>query len=146
MAIVLGYKDIYQLENIPKIGIGISLPLQKGETGYFAQTFNTRDSIKSNLKNLLSTRQGERLMQPTFGTNLYNLLFENDTDDTPISQRIESSIESAVSYWLPFISIEEIQVNADNTSNRDKYIYNVSVSFTIDKFPDLENITFKISN
>ena len=108
MAIILGSKQVLDIEPQKKVGIGITLPIQKGNDGYFNQTFNTSDAIKTNIKNLLLTKRGERVMQPNFGTTLWNILFENDTDDTPISDKIEKSIESAIKFWLPFVSIEQI--------------------------------------
>lgn len=146
MAIILGTKQVLDLEESKKIGIGISLPIQRGNDGFFNQTFNTSDAIKTNIKNLLLTRKGERIMQPNFGTNLWNILFENDTDDTPVADKIEKTIEMAIKFWLPFISIEQIEINKDTPTNRDKHIYNVSILFRANGLQDLDNVTFKISN
>lgn len=144
MAIILGSKNVKDLPENEKVAIGILLPIIKGSNGYFDQSFNTTDAVKTNIKNLLSTRRGERLMQPEFGTTLWNILFENDTDDENLEQEIETSIDTAIKNWLPYISIEQISINKDKPSNRDKYIFNVSVSFKIDGLQNLENVTFKI--
>ena len=60
--------------------IGLTLPIQDGSSGYFAQSFDTLTQIKTNITNLLNTRQGERRLQPTFGTRLWNLSFEQNVD------------------------------------------------------------------
>lgn len=146
MAIILGSRQVLDVDPARKVGIGIDLPIQRGDTGFFKQTFNTADAVKANIKNLLLTRKRERLMQPEFGTSLWNILFENDTDDTPIAEKIEKSIESAIKYWLPFVSIEQIDINKDNPTNRDKNIYTVSILFRTNDLQELNTVTFKLTD
>ena len=54
------------------IFIGIDMPIRKSEgpEGYFASTKTTVGSVKNNIRNLLQTEKGERLMQPNFGISL----------------------------------------------------------------------------
>ena len=47
----------------------------------FGQSYSTEEQVISNLKNLLLTRKGERVMQPLFGTDIFDKLFENNTLD-----------------------------------------------------------------
>lgn len=141
MAILVGPKLVKDLPEKDRVAIGVTLPLQRGTTGYFNQSFQTIDQIKSNLKNLLLTRKGERLMHPTFGTSLYDSLFNQNTD--ALELEIQSSIESSVAEWMPFISIEEILVNQSNT-NRDRYSFVVSLSFRVMGQQNLESITFNV--
>ena len=56
------------------IFIGIDLPFRKsdGSEGWFASTSTTIDAVKNNIRNLLMTHSGERLMQPNLGLNLSN--------------------------------------------------------------------------
>jgi phage baseplate assembly protein W len=141
MAILVGPKLVKDLPEKDRVAIGVTLPLQRGTTGYFNQSFQTIDQIKSNLKNLLLTRKGERLMHPTFGTSLYDSLFNQNTD--ALELEIQSSIESSVAEWMPFISIEEILVDQSNT-NRDRYSFVVSLSFRVMGQQNLESITFNV--
>ena len=71
----------YQIININEINdqdgnipIGIQLPFN-GQSGLFTSTFTSIDQAISNLKNLLLTNKGERVMQPAFGTDLSRILF-----------------------------------------------------------------------
>lgn len=120
---------------------GLTLPLSRGNTGYFAQGFTTIEQAKSNLLNLLLTRKGERVMQPNFGTGLHSILFEQVTDD--LSTEIEETITNNVNYWLPYINIENINVNMTNEMI-DRNMVELSISFTIGNQIDLQEITFNI--
>ena len=53
MAYELSKKIVIDTEEFNNFAVGITLPIQKGETGYFRQSFQTFDQIKSNIKNLL---------------------------------------------------------------------------------------------
>lgn len=141
MAIIVGNINSKDLPENDRIAIGITLPIQRGNSGYFTQSYKTEDQIRSNLKNLILTRRGERLMHPTFGTNLYNILFENITDQ--IETQIEQEIEAAIAEWMQYISINEIVINRNET-NRDKNIFSVDMSFFIEGQQNLQTIQFNI--
>ena len=85
MAVPLGRKVVIDTEEYNDYAIGITLPIQIGQVA-FNQSFVTSDQVESNLKNLLLTKKGERLLQPNFGTNLHNLLFE--PNDEELEQKI----------------------------------------------------------
>jgi phage baseplate assembly protein W len=145
MAIILGSIPVNDLPEKNNVAIGITLPIQKGNTGYFAQSFFTIDAIKSNIKNLLLTRIGERVMQPEFGTRLWQILFENDSAESPIDRAIEQTIEDAINKWMPFVSIEEININLNEPQNRDRNKFSVSIKFKVEGLQNLETVTFNIS-
>jgi phage baseplate assembly protein W len=141
MAIVIDKKNTLDLSENDRVAIGITLPLQRGATGYFAQSFQTKDQVKANIKNLILTNKGERLMQPDFGTDLYDVLFNPSTDE--LEQRIQDSIEDAISQWMPYINIVEIFVDQNNT-NIDSNIFAVSLKYQIAGQQTLETVTFNV--
>ena len=142
MAIITGPKLVKDLPEKDRVAIGITLPIQKGNGGYFAQSYQTSEQVKSNIKNLILTRKGERLMHPNFGTDLYNTLFNQNTDD--LESEIERSIDRAIQEWMPYISVEEILVDQTNT-NRDTYFFTVTLNFRVAGQQNLETITFNIN-
>ncbi len=85
--------DVSQQDTV-EVGIGISIPFTNTDGGLFPITFTTRDQAISNLKNLLLTREGERLFLPTFGTNIQDVLFEPNFDT--LKEILIFEIESAV--------------------------------------------------
>lgn len=105
---------------------GIVLPIARGEQGYFNQSFTLIDQIKSNLKLLLQTKKGERRMNPEFGSGLWNILFENNTDD--FKAIIESTIRKDIETWMRYVSVQKITIE-DSASNPNKI--DVSVVFTV---------------
>jgi len=110
----------------PNVFIGISLPLSHGTQGFFAKTKTTLDQARSNIRNLLLTIKGERLGNPTFGSNLYRVLFE--PDDGNIASSIEEAIREAMGEWLSYVNIQSIDVT---TSGEFQNAVNVSMKFTI---------------
>jgi hypothetical protein len=89
--------------------IGLDYPLRRGRDGYFDRTDTDLEQVRVNLFNLLSTRKGERLMKPEFGTNLHTLTYSNQTERT--RDRIEEEIRSATERWMSYLTIENLQIN-----------------------------------
>ena len=74
----------------------------------FVQTYSTEEQAISNIKNLFLTAKGERYMQPNFGTLLRTLLFEQNVED--LQDTITDSLTDDIAYWLPYVSINSIQI------------------------------------
>tara|TARA_B100000900_G_scaffold158412_1_gene134637 strand:+ start:8961 stop:9392 length:432 start_codon:yes stop_codon:yes gene_type:complete len=141
VAYILDKKVVKDTEEFNDFAYGITLPVQRGETGMFAQAFSSFEQAKSNLKNLLLTSKGERILQPNFGTGLKSLLFEQNTD--LLAENIEKVITSSVKFWLPYINIDEIDVKMTDEM-KDNNRADVSVSFTVGNQIDLQEITFTV--
>ena len=142
MAYVIGRKVIKDTEEeFDSFAYGITLPIKRGNTGYFEQAFTSYEQAKTNLKNLLLTRKGERIMQPNFGTGLHSLLFEPMTDE--YESKLRDTITRNVSYWLPYINIKDIEVEMTDEL-KDKNQANLYLQFTVGNQIDLQEITFTV--
>jgi hypothetical protein len=53
MAIITGPKLVKDLPEKDRVAIGITLPIQRGNGGFFAQSYQTSEQVKSNIKNLI---------------------------------------------------------------------------------------------
>ena len=104
--------------------IGISIPITLGKQGYFQQTFDSVAQSKASLTNLLNTRIGERPMNPTFGTKIYNLIFEQEIDESII----QAIIEEEVAYWIPSLTVQNVEIST-TTQDVDNYTVNIQVDF-----------------
>ena len=81
------------------------------------------DVIKQSIKTILSTIPGERVRQPTFGSDLYSHLFE-PMDEITISE-IQESIETALTNFENRIIVRQVSVRP----NFDDSYYEVNISY-----------------
>jgi len=72
------------------------------------------EDIKQSLKILLSTRHGERRMQPEYGCNLDILLFE--PINTTLLTLVKDLIEKAVLYHEPRVELKEINIDTSRVT------------------------------
>jgi phage baseplate assembly protein W len=109
--------------------IGCELPLTYTNNGFFNRTKTALEQAKSNIKNLLLTNKGERLGNPTFGTNLLSVVFTQENTD--LESRVEEEIRAAMSEFLPFINIVNIETNFSD-DNMSTAIVNLRFSLNVD--------------
>lgn len=87
---------------------GLKFPFGSLEDGLFLKKASNLELIKSNLRQLLLTRRGERVMLPNFGTNLKNYLME-PLDQSLLSQ-IKREISESIYKYAPNVDIRLLQV------------------------------------
>lgn len=138
MAIVLGKKMMIDTKQFEDYAIGITLPIQIGNTA-FNQSFKTVDQAKSNIKNLLLTKKFERLMQPQFGSGLQELLFEINDDE--FADKLENTIIDTMALWLPYINVDSIDIQQTNELKNTNTV-EISISFRVGDTSNLESVTF----
>jgi uncharacterized protein len=66
------------------------------------------ESVRQNLRVILSTRAGEQLMRPDYGAGLTDFLGEPDTIAT--RRRIYDRVTEAIRRWEPRIDLERVDV------------------------------------
>lgn len=130
----------------PDVAVGVKLPIVSTTGRLFDLSYSTRDQAISNLKNLILTRRGERLYQPLFGTRLYDYLFEQNDDLIVVG--IQDAITEAVSFWLPYITINRLDVKPVIAVTPDNEEHGVQVTMEVSVENDNVNtpITFLITN
>jgi uncharacterized protein len=117
-------------------GIGITLPLRLGNTGYFEQSFDTLRQVKTNFINLILTRKGERIHQPQFGCCIHEYLFEQLTPDNIEGARL--CVIDAVNQWMPFLEL--IRFELRNTPNElDQNTLRLYVGYRLTNSPNIED-------
>jgi phage baseplate assembly protein W len=105
----MAYEVKYTLSDFtPDVGIGITLPITGPNGQVFNLSYSTEEQLLSNLTNLILTRRGERLYQPTFGTTIQDSLFEPNTLD--LVSKIKFSITEAIKFWLPYVTLNDVIV------------------------------------
>jgi phage baseplate assembly protein W len=90
------------------LGIGWSFPPEFKESTKAVTMLSDENDIKSSLEILLSTKIGERIMQPKYGCNMDELLF------TPLNRTLKTFvselIRTAILYHEPRIDVEKIDI------------------------------------
>ena len=141
MAYELNRKIVIDTEEFNNYAVGITLPIQRGEDGYFRQSYRTFDQIRSNLKNLLLTKKGERIFQPEFGSGLHDLLFNPATEK--FEEDLENTINDAIAQWLPYIVVEDINIDISKEQT-DNNQAKVSLKFKQEGDQTLDTLTFLV--
>tara|TARA_B100001113_G_scaffold338932_1_gene321580 strand:+ start:531 stop:911 length:381 start_codon:yes stop_codon:yes gene_type:complete len=110
--------------------ISPALPLTIDPTNGFLNNHTEVSAIVQDLKMLLLTSPGERVMDPNFGVGMRRFLFEQNNTTTHSS--IKAKIMRQAKEYLPFIDIQEISFSTeDDSSNVRANGLMVSIRFVI---------------
>ena len=122
MAIELGKIPVADLSvNAHKVlGIGINRASQTN--GMFPVNYTTLAQAKDNLRSLILTRKGERAMNPTFGCDVWKVVFEPITPGE-IEISLQETIIDAITTWLPYISVDNIVFKYDENDIDNNRIF-----------------------
>jgi phage baseplate assembly protein W len=108
--------DLYTRIKLPAVAKKPELISPKTYKGFSTVSQNTEhfslydfDLIKQDIINHFHIRQGERLMQPRFGTIIWDLLFEPMTE--PIKALIIQDVNSIVNYD-PRVAVADVSISA----------------------------------
>jgi phage baseplate assembly protein W len=94
------------------------------ETGFLVRNTDS-NAVKAALRNLILTNKGERLFQPTIGSNIRKILFEDISDTS--TNMLRTYIEDAIADHEPRVRVIETLIAPDEVSNA----YRVSIIFEI---------------
>jgi|18_taG_2_1085343.scaffolds.fasta_scaffold115140_1 phage baseplate assembly protein W len=117
-------------------GFGARLPFVRDGVYGFGTLTDINSVAKQNLKMVLLTVPGERIMDPNFGVGLKKFLFE------PLNQktmgRIESKIKKQAKKYLPYINISSVNFTSAGKSespssyeNMDPNFLGISIRFKV---------------
>lgn len=95
---------------------------------------NDLDAIKNSLNNLFTTVPGQKLLNPTYGLNLLQFLFEPVTTST--ANHIGETILNGITRFEPRVSVEKVKVNGFAEKNE----YNISLAIRIPTFPTKDSL------
>lgn len=117
-------------------GIGVKLPLVLSDTdGPYELTKTFIESINTNLKMLILTSPGERIMYPDFGVGIKRYLFEGYTSN--VSKMISQSIMSQAKTYMPYLEINNINIyplspdEMFSLNENENYLFNIQVDYDV---------------
>tara|TARA_Y100000816_G_scaffold86989_1_gene59905 strand:+ start:195 stop:599 length:405 start_codon:yes stop_codon:yes gene_type:complete len=129
--------SVREIDKNDDIYVGVRFPLDHSQEGFFYKTKTILEQAKSNMRNLLLTSKGERVMQPEFGSTLTDVLFNQGED---VETEIDEAIREAVSNWLPYVIINEINMFQEGNQ------VDVSIDFSVTLEPDsFDTLTFNFN-
>ena len=128
------------------VGVSVKLPLQlDANDGPFLLHKTAVDAVKQNFKMLILTEEGEKVMDPKFGVGIRSYLFQNFSYET--NQIIRNKIIEKTSLYLPFIKINNININDLESSPSEPIDANelvISIDYEIEPLNLLDNLQLKI--
>ena len=106
-----------------RVAIGVSLPFNAPQV--FTQTYTTQDQIKSNIINYILTDRGERVFNPTFGSNIRASVFENITPN--LLKNLEINLNSDLSAYFPNVNFADVKI----TPNYDENSISIEIKYSL---------------
>ena len=110
-------------------GYSPKLPLRLDPRDGYRLNRTLHEVIKQNLKMLVLTSPGERIMNPLFGVGLYNFLFELNTQAT--RSLIMERISQQVSKYMPFVNILQIDFTDPEAVHADRNFLGMRIKYRI---------------
>ena len=101
-----GAQKIFPIDTKPGTAIGVSLNFSN--PGVFESTYLTKDAIKNNLINFFLTNQHERYLNPKFGGNLRNFIFEQITANN--LDFLKQDIQNQIGLYFPSVIVARLDV------------------------------------
>jgi len=130
--------------------INIKFPLKSYRRGFFQGNTDTISAVRENIKTLLLTRKGERVMHSNLGTSipvLQGQLFEPINKDETF-ENIRLEIESAIKQYLPYIRIVNIRmITQDEEPELGNNKIRISMDYTItDQSAIVDTVNIGVNN
>ena len=102
------------------VNFGIKLPIAPGpdQGGVFATNKTLADQIRDDLKNLLLTDAGQRVILHDFGADLSPLVSELVSLDGQFEDQVVARIRTAVQRWMPYLSLRRFSSRTERFENQ----------------------------
>jgi uncharacterized protein len=115
-------------------GRGLSHPLQLEAAGVRASSGARK--VEESMRLILGTQYGERLMRPTFGSNLRTLAFAPNNSSTANLARYY--VAEGLARWEP--RIEVLDVTVENSATQPVLV--ISIVYKLRATQDVHNLVY----
>jgi phage baseplate assembly protein W len=93
------------------LGRGWSFPPTFSRVTYSVDMVSDDHDIQESLRILFATQMGERVMEPQYGTLLWQMVFQNI--NTTLLTQLEDMVRQAVLYWEARINVIDVSAQPD---------------------------------
>lgn len=116
----------------PQEPIGLKTPLELDGSGFdsFKMHYTVREQVADNLKNLLLTNHGDRVMHYDFGANLMPLVADFSHKDD-FDQEAMVRINTAITKFMPFVTPVGFASNPDYENNQYTGKIDIVITYSI---------------
>jgi len=122
------------------LGTGWSFPPTFDFDSGQVELVSDLDDIRESLNILLSTSLGERVMQPDYGCNLDDYMFESLNNS--LIGLIKHHVENAILFYEPRIIAENVDVTAADSTDLIEGKFTITVEYTIPETNSRYNYVF----
>ena len=88
---------------------GIAFPFNKGDTSFPAKSEDDV-TVEDNIRRIVLTRRGERVMRPDSGSDVMNFVFENV--GPLLAAKIRNEVRRAISAGEPRVQVLQVAVGS----------------------------------
>jgi uncharacterized protein len=118
------------------LGTGWAFPPRLDNRGRVALVTGD-EAIARSIKIILGTQIGERVLRPTFGSRLYELVFAPANPST--FGLAEMYVEEALSFWEPRINVNEVTAYID-AENQERIC--ITINYQVKATHDERSLVF----
>jgi len=118
------------------LGTGLAFPIQTNPRGEIQLVSSDLD-ITQSIQIILGTHPGERVMRPTFGCRVHEMMFE-PRDATTMSL-IKKYVDEALQLWEPRIQV--FAINTQSSDEQDGAIF-VEIEYQVKATHDTRSIVY----
>jgi uncharacterized protein len=118
------------------VGRGFRFPMTVDQTGSISLTTGP-DELESSIRVVLATAPSERVMRPTFGCKIWDLLFEPVNANT--IGLMAQAVREAVAQWEPRVEVESVDVVPDR---RDASLVNIAIEYRMRTTNSRRNLVY----
>ena len=119
------------------LGIGWKFPPTFDKRIKSVEMVSEEEDIRQSLYILLSTKQGERIINPDYGSDVQSMVFEPIGSNT--STYLKESIRRAVLHYEPRITLENVSVDEDGEEDG---LLLVNLDYTVRKTNSRTNMVY----
>jgi phage baseplate assembly protein W len=119
------------------IGTGWSFPPTFSRANHAVVMVKDDVDIRESLWILFSTSLGERIMLPTYGNQLWKMVFRGIT--TTLITQLQDLVAQAILYWEPRIDVDLVRIDADDSVNG---LLLINIDYTVRKTNVRSNLVY----
>jgi phage baseplate assembly protein W len=120
------------------------LPLALGKKKGYEMLTNLKDVVSQNLRMLVLTMPGERIMMPKFGAGVYRFFFEPMVPQTFTEVKI--AIQEQVQTYMPYVAIRSIDfLTSDVDASLQDTTVRIIIRYRIPSFNTDDALDFEVN-